>query len=195
MATSHELVALCGNGFFCETASEPVVVTPGVGMWVTPQGLSKLCESRAACPPRFARRCGYLVCEHHLLFVSMAVSRVLAGLYRNRRSATARLFLLDLQVQKIAEQDWLLAILASTAETYNSAEMVALGAAFVAEVADIAGCAFVNGVRDERGSLAESFPKKLFLQVGQRGVAETEGALAAGIRAKAAAAAAAWVRA
>ncbi|WP_291703162.1 hypothetical protein, partial [Bradyrhizobium sp.] len=30
----------------------------GVGMWVSPQGLSKLCASRAPCPRRFARRCG-----------------------------------------------------------------------------------------------------------------------------------------
>jgi hypothetical protein len=104
-------------------------------------------------------------------------------------------FLLDLQVQEIDEQDWLLAILARTAETHDPAEMVALRAAFLAEVADVAGCAFINGVRDERGSLAESFPKKLLLQVWQGGVAETEGALAAGIGAKAAAAATPWVRA
>lgn len=102
---------------------------------------------------------------------------------------------LHLQVQEIAEQDWLLAILTSTTETHNSAEMIAIGAALLAEVAHVAGCAFINGVRDECGSLAKSFTKKRFLQVGQSGVAETEGTLAASIGAKATATAAAWVRA
>ena len=106
-----------------------------------------------------------------------------------------RVAVLHLQVQEIAEQDWLLAILASTTETHNSAEMIAIGAALLAEGAHVAGCAFIDGVRDECGSLAESFSKKRFLQVWQSGVAETEGTLAAGIGAKATAAAAAWVRA
>ena len=103
--------------------------------------------------------------------------------------------LLHLHVQEIAEQDWLLAILTSTAEPYNSAEMIAIGAALLAEIAHVAGCAFIDGVRDECGSLAESFPQKRFLQVWQSGVAETEGTLTAGIGAKATAAAATWVRA
>ena len=63
-----------------------------------------------------------------------------------------------------------------------------------AQVAHIAGCAFIDSVCDECGSLAESLPKKRFLQVWQSGVAETEGTLAAGIGAKSTAAAAAWVR-
>jgi len=50
-------------------------------------------------------------------------------------------------------------------------------------------------VRYERGSLAERLPQKRFFQVWQGRVAQTEGALAAGIGAKATAAAATWVRA
>ncbi len=102
---------------------------------------------------------------------------------------------LHLQVQEIAEQDRLLAILASTAETYDLAKTIALGTALLAEVADVAGCAFIDGVRDERGSLAERLPQKRFLQVWQGSVSQAEGALAAGIGAKATAAAAAWFRA
>jgi len=102
---------------------------------------------------------------------------------------------LHLQVQEIAEQDWLLAILASTAETYDLAKMIALGTALLAEVADVAGYAFIDGVGDERGSLAERLPQKLLLEVWQGGVAQTEGTLAAGIGAKATAAAASRIRA
>jgi len=102
---------------------------------------------------------------------------------------------LHLQVQEIAEQDWLLAILASTAETHDSAKMIALRTTSLAEVAHVAGGAFIDGVCDECGSLAERFPKELFFQVWQGGVAQTEGTLAAGIGAKATAAAAAWFRA
>jgi hypothetical protein len=102
---------------------------------------------------------------------------------------------LHLQVQEIAEQDWLLAILASTAETYDLAKTIALGTALLAEVTDVAGCAFIDGVSDECGSLAERLPQELFLQVWQGGVAQPEGTLAAGIGAKATAAAAAWFRA
>jgi len=102
---------------------------------------------------------------------------------------------LHLQVQEIAEQDWLLAILARTAETYDLAKTIAFGTALLAEVADVAGCAFIDGVRDERGSLAERLPQKRFLQVWQGGVAQTEGTLAAGIGAKATAAAPTWFRA
>jgi len=102
---------------------------------------------------------------------------------------------LHLQVQKIAEQDWLLAVLASTTETYDLAKMIALGTALLAEVADVAGGAFIDGVGDERGSLAERLPQERFLQVWQGRVAQAEGTLAAGIGAKATAAAAAWFRA
>jgi hypothetical protein len=75
------------------------------------------------------------------------------------------------------------------------AKTIALGTALLAEVADVAGCAFIDGVRDERGSLAERLPKEPFLQVWQSGVAQAEGALAAGIGAKATTTAAAWFRA
>ena len=102
---------------------------------------------------------------------------------------------LHLQVQEIAEQDWLLAILASTAETDDLAKTIALGTALLAEVADVAGCAFIDGVGDERGSLAERLPQERFLQVWQGRVAQAERALAAGIGAKTTAAAAAWFRA
>jgi hypothetical protein len=54
---------------------------------------------------------------------------------------------LHLQVQEIAEQDWLLAILASTAETNDLAKTIALGTALLAEVADVAGCAFIDSGR------------------------------------------------
>lgn len=97
---------------------------------------------------------------------------------------------LHLQVQEIAEQDWLLAIRASTAQTYDLAKVIALRTALLAEVADVAGGAFINGVGDERGLLAERLSQKRFLQVWQGRVAEAEGALAAGIRAKTTAAAA-----
>jgi len=102
---------------------------------------------------------------------------------------------LHLQVQEIAEQDWLLAVLASTAETYDSAKMIALRTASLAEVAYVAGRAFIDGVGDERSSLAERLPQKLLLEIWQGGVAQTEGTLAAGIGAKATTAAAAWFRA
>jgi hypothetical protein len=42
---------------------------------------------------------------------------------------------------------------------------IAFGTAPLAEVADVAGCAFIDGVGDERGSLAERLPQKRFLQV------------------------------
>ncbi len=61
---------------------------------------------------------------------------------------------LHLQIQEITEQDGLLTVLASTAETQGSAEMVALGAASLAEIARVARRAFVDGVRDERRSSA-----------------------------------------
>ena len=102
---------------------------------------------------------------------------------------------LHLQVQEIAEQDWLLAILASTAEPHDPAKMIALGTTLLAEVAHVARRAFVDGVRDECGSLAKRLPKEFLLQIRQGGVAQTEGTLAAGIGAEATAAAAAWIRA
>jgi len=37
-----------------------------------------------------------------------------------------RVVLLHLQVQEIAEQNWLVAVLASTAETHDSAKVIAL---------------------------------------------------------------------
>jgi hypothetical protein len=72
---------------------------------------------------------------------------------------------LHLQVQEIAEQDRLLAILASTAETYDLAKTIAFGTALLAEVADVARGAFIDGVGDQRGSSAENGPKEAFLQV------------------------------
>src|SRR5690349_13104199 len=123
-------------------------------MWATHRGLSKPCANRASCPSPAPGSCGSERCHGFL-----------SGL--------------DLQVQEIAEQDWLLAILARTAETYDLAKTIALGTALLAEVADVAGCAFIDGVRDERGSLAERLAQERFLQVWQGGVAQPEGALAA----------------
>jgi hypothetical protein len=60
--------------------------------------------------------------------------------------------------------------------------MIALGTALLAEVADVAGGAFIDGVGDERGSLAERLSQERFLQVWQSGVAQAEGALAADVR-------------
>lgn len=135
-------------------------------MWATHRGLSKPCANRASCPSPSG----------------------------TGSSRWCQVFLsgLHLQIQEIAEEDWLLAILARTAETYNLTKMIALGTALLAEVADVAGCAFVDGVCDERGSLAERLAQECFLQIWQGGVAQTEGTLAAGIGAKATAAAAAW---
>jgi hypothetical protein len=139
-------------------------------MWATHRGLSKPCENRASYPSPVVGSC-------------------------DQDGARDSCRGLHLQIQEIAEQDWLLAILASTAETYDLAKMIALGTALLAEVADVAGCAFIDGVGDERGSLAERLPQQRFLQVWQGSVAQAEGALAAGIGAKATAAAAAWFRA
>jgi len=139
-------------------------------MWATHRGLSKPCENRASCPSPALGGCGSERCQGFL-----------SGLH--------------LQVQKIAEQDWLLAVLASTTETYDLGKMIALGTALLAEVADVAGYAFIDGVGDERGSLAERLPQERFLQVWQGRVAQAEGTLAAGIGAKATAAAAASFRA
>jgi hypothetical protein len=72
---------------------------------------------------------------------------------------------LHLQVQEIAEQDWLLTVLASTSDAQGTAKMVALGATSLAEVAHIASATFVNGVRDERGSPTQRRAQELFLQV------------------------------
>jgi hypothetical protein len=99
-------------------------------MWATHPGLSKSCENRTSCPsPALSffeiRRC----------------QDFLSGLH--------------LQVQENAEQDWLLALLASTAEAHDLAKTIALGTALLAEVADVTGCAFIDSVRDERGSPAE----------------------------------------
>jgi len=99
---------------------------------------------------------------------------------------------LHLQVQEIAEQDRLLAVLASSSQSQGSAKMVALGATPLAEVAHIARTAFVNCVRDERGSPTESCPKELLLQVWQSRVAQTESALAACVGAKASSSTAPW---
>src|ERR1700730_5229662 len=99
-------------------------------MWATHTGLSKPCANRASCPSPRSR-----------LLWNRTVPGFPMGLH--------------LQVQEIAEQDWLLAILAGTAEAQDSAKMVALGASSLAEVAYVALCAFIDGVRDECGSLAE----------------------------------------
>jgi hypothetical protein len=99
---------------------------------------------------------------------------------------------LHIQVQEIAEQDWLLAVLARSSQSQGSAKMVALGTTPLTEVAHIARTAFVNRVRDERGSPTESCPKKLLLQVWQGCVAQTESALAARVRAKASSSTAPW---
>jgi hypothetical protein len=72
---------------------------------------------------------------------------------------------LHLQVQEIAEQDRLLAILAGTAQPHDSAKVIALGASSLAEVAYVALRAFIDGVCLEGGSLAERPPQKRFLQV------------------------------
>jgi len=139
-------------------------------MWATHPGLSKSCDNRASCAS-------------------------LRSVPVDPHGARGFLSGLHLQVQEIAEQDWLLTILASTAQTYDLAKMIALGTALLAEVADVAGSALIDGVGDERGSLAERLPQKRFLEVRQGRVAQAEGALAAGIGAKATAAAAAWFRA
>jgi len=112
-----------------------------------------------------------------------------------RNAAEGSCTRLHLQIQEITEQDRLLAVLASTAETQGSAEMVALGAASLAEVAHVARSTFVDGVRDERGASAESGPQEPFLQVRQGSVAEAKRALLTRIGAKATTAAAAWIRA
>ena len=78
---------------------------------------------------------------------------------------------LDLQVQEIAEQDWLLAVGARTAEANHAAEAVAVRAAPFAEIAGLAGWALVDGVLGQGRSLAQRFAEKSFLQVGERGVA------------------------
>ena len=109
-------------------------------MWATHPGLSKSCENRTACP---SPALGF--------FEIRRCQDFLSGLH--------------LQVQEIAEQDWLLALLASTAEAHDLAKTIALGTALLAEVADVAGCAFIDSVRDERGSLAKRLPQKRFLQV------------------------------
>ncbi len=139
-------------------------------MWATHRGLSKPCANRASCPSPVLGSCGSGRCQGFL-----------SGLH--------------LQIQEITEQDWLLAILAGTAEPHDSAKMVALGASSLAEVAYVALCAFIDGVGDECGSLAERFPKELFLQVWQRSVAEAKCALLTRTGAKATAAATAWIRA
>jgi len=139
-------------------------------MWATHRGLSKPCANRASCPSPAVRACGP---ERSQGFLSG----------------------LDLHVQEIAEQDRLLAILAGTAQTQDSAKMIALGASSLAEVAYVALCAFIDGVRDECGSLAERLSKEFFLQVWQGGVAQTVATLAAGNRAIASAAATARFRA
>jgi hypothetical protein len=98
----------------------------------------------------------------------------------------------QLQVQEIAEQDWLLAVLASSSQSQGTAKMVALGATPLAEVAHSARTAFVNRVRDERGSPPESCPKELLLQVWHSRVAQTESALATRVGAKASSSTAPW---
>jgi hypothetical protein len=125
-------------------------------MWATHRGLSKSCGNRTSCPSPALGGCASERCQSF-------------------RSG------LHLQVQEIAEQDWLLTILASTAKPNDSAKMVALRTASLAEVAYVAGCAFIDSVRHKRGSLTQRLSKKLFLQVWQGGVAQTEGALAASI--------------
>jgi hypothetical protein len=77
---------------------------------------------------------------------------------------------LHLQVQEIAEQDRLFTILASTTKPHDSAKMIALRTASVAEVTYVAGCAFIDGVRHKCGSLAQRLAQELFLQVWQGGV-------------------------
>ena len=70
---------------------------------------------------------------------------------------------LDLHVQEIAEQDWLLAVLAGTAQPHDSAKMIALGASSLAEVTYVALRAFIDGVCHECGSLAKRLSKNPFL--------------------------------
>src|SRR5215207_777358 len=98
-------------------------------MWATYRGLSKSCANRTSCPSPEVGCCG-----------SKRGQGFRSGLH--------------LQVQEIAEQNWLLTILASTAKADDSAKMIALRTASVAEVAYVAGCAFIDGVRHKCGSLA-----------------------------------------
>ncbi len=137
-------------------------------MWATHRGLSKPCANRASCPSPVLGSRGAGRCEG-----------IQYGLH--------------LQIQEVTEQNRLLAVLASTAETQGSAEMVALGAASLAEVAHVARGAFVDGVRDECGAPAESRSKEPFLQVWQGGMAQTKSLLAALIGAKATTAAPPWI--
>ncbi len=146
---------------------ETVVVVAGwVGHVGNPQGVVQaLCEQGVMSLP----------CSRFLWI--RTVSRVPVGLH--------------LQVQEIAEQDRLLAILAGTAQPQDSAKMIALGASSLAEVTYVALRAFIDGVCHECGSLAERLSKDPFLQVWQSGVAQTVATLAAGDRAIASAATAA----
>jgi hypothetical protein len=190
---------LCEISVFRETASAARRRNLGVVMWVTPKGLSKLCVSRAACPHPFARRCGFSMGVGTTSFVKMAANAAMADLWpcslwrwRLEWGGAEVELGLHIQVQEIAEQDWLLAVLASSSQPQGSAKMVALGATPLAEVAHIARAAFVNRVRDERGSPTESCPKELLLQVWQSRVAQTKSALAARVGAKASSSTAAW---
>src|SRR5258708_39119938 len=77
-------------------------------MWATHPGLSKSCENRTSYP---SPALGF--------FEIRRCQDFLSGLH--------------LQVQEIAEQDWLLAILASAAEAHDLAKTSALGTALLAE--------------------------------------------------------------
>src|SRR6266700_8201884 len=106
-------------------------------MWATHRGLSKPCANRASCPSRALSSGGSERCQG-----------VPVGL--------------DLHVQEIAEQDWLLAVRAGTAQPQDSAIMIALGASSLAEVTYVALRAFIDGVCHECGSLAERLSKDLW---------------------------------
>ena len=80
----------------------------------------------------------------------------------------------DLQVQEIAEQDGLLAVGARASEADHTAEVVAIRAALLAEVASLAGWAFVDGVLGQRLPAAQGFAEESFPQVRERRVAEAE---------------------
>jgi hypothetical protein len=78
---------------------------------------------------------------------------------------------LDLQIQEIAEEDWLLAVCAGTPEAKHAAEAVAVGAALLTEVASLARRALVDGVLGQGRSAAQGFAEQSFLQVRERRVA------------------------
>src|SRR6476661_693556 len=81
----------------------------------------------------------------------------------SRGLAVAGVGTLDLQVQEITEEDWLLAVGARTAEADHAAEAVAVRAALLAEVAGLARWALVDGVLGQGRSAAQGSAEQSFL--------------------------------